>query len=329
MAARTSCSSAVGASARRCAEPGPVVRARWIGRAHVAGWMLAWGLGMLLGAWSAYLLGADPPAPGERPGIFLEAANIHQARGLAMDAALSHGWGIIERDPAHVVFETYLEEPAVPGPPEDTPPPFTLLRIRADFIRQPAGVNVYLFAQEVWFPRDSREWTADVTQLYRPNLRRALQSLRARWDNFRRDTDPALADDDALPLVRVEDQVDGQSVPPDEDGDPPLLDDGLDMLPSQAEPLDAGDPSEPGIDATTMPVPPEGPGRAAEPVGPADVGQWAYYAEQYAEQRGCALGDLGAILIDEDGLSEVHRVYCEDGTSMDVRCDSRNCALTY
>ena len=38
---------------------------------------------------------------------------------------------------------------------------------------------------------------------------------------------------------------------------------------------------------------------------------------------------LGAVLIDENGVMEVHRVYCEDGTSLDVRCDSRSCSLTH
>ena len=295
----------------------------------MAGWMLALGLGLLLGARSGCLSAEGLAVGGERPGIFLEAANIYQARGLAMDAALSHGWGVIERGPTFVVFETYLEEPAVPGPPEDTPPPFTLLRIRADFIRQPAGVNVYLFAQEVWFPRDSREWIADVTQLYRPNLRRALQSLQTRWDSFRWGQDPAVAEDGELPSGEDGQQVDSELDPIDDGGDQRVPDDGLGVRSLQGDPLEAGEPSEPGIDATMTPVPPGEPAPDTELGGTIDVGQWAYYAEQYAEQRGCALGNLGAVLIDENGVMEVHRVYCDDGTSLDVRCDSRSCSLTH
>jgi hypothetical protein len=295
----------------------------------MAGRMLVGGLVLLLSAWAACLDAQGIAVRGERPGIFLEAADIYRARALAMDAALSHGWGVIERGPSFVVFETYLEEPAVPGPPNDTPPPFTLLRIRADFIRQPAGVNVYLFAQEVWFPRDSREWVVDVTPLYRPNLRRALKTLQARWDGVRRSTGMGFYDDGELNQGGAREEVDSQPGPADETGDQALPDDAAGMPPSQDDAVGLDGPTEPGIDATMAPQPPGEPLADAAPLGAVDVGQWAYYAEHYAERHGCALGDLGAVLIDENGVTEVHRVHCQDGSSLDVRCDSRNCALTH
>ncbi len=287
-------------------------------------------LAVLLGLWCGGLLGTGLPARGERPGMFLEAADIPRAKALAMDAALTQGWSIIDRGRTFAVFETRLDEPAMPGPPDETPPPFTLLRIRADFIRQPAGVKVYLFAQEVWFPHEKRQWTADVTPLYRPNLHGALQSLRARWDDFRQRTGRPLRDDE-LPLVRVQRNGDHEPATGDVDTHLPAVDDALGLTPLPADPLPADGVwgEEMGIDAGMVPPPPEETTADVAPVGPVDVGRWAYYAEQHAAQRGCNLGDLGAVLIDEDAVTEVHRVYCEDGKSLDIRCDSRSCALTY
>lgn len=246
---------------------------------------------------------AAAAAPGDRPGIFLEGANIPRARALALDAALIKGWRVTESGRAHVIFETLLEQPASSGPPGVLPPDQTTLRIRADFIPTPAGVNTYLHAEEIWWPGTERQWIADVTQRYRGNLMNALSSLQGQWDEYSRrqraagrwPAAPAAGED--VPRVRVE--------------------------PAAAAAESATAPS-PAMIEEPEPAP------VAEPEpGPVDidVGTWAYYAEALARERGCPPGDLGAELLSADGDSEMHKVHCADGSTRRVRCDRTGCSM--
>jgi len=59
--------------------------------------------------------------------------------------------------------------------------------------------------------------------------------------------------------------------------------------------------------------------------GEATVGTWAYYAERYAESRGCNLGDQGAVLEGSGRGWEDHRIRCLDGSVMHVRCRDGDC----
>jgi len=56
-----------------------------------------------------------------------------------------------------------------------------------------------------------------------------------------------------------------------------------------------------------------------------EVGVWAYYAEQLAQEHGCVLSDRGAVLESSAAQTERHRVYCEGGHSISVTCDSASC----
>jgi hypothetical protein len=238
-------------------------------------------------------------APGDRPGIFLEGADIPRARALALDAALVKGWQVTESGRAHVVFETALEQPASSGPPGALPPERTTLRIRADFIATPAGVNTYLYAEEVWWPDTEREWIGDVTQRYRGNLMNALSSLERQWADYARHQRDAGRLPGALLPAQIADETARVRVEPA----------APDLPPAQASP------------------------EAAAPAAPAqgpvdiDVGTWAYYAEALAMERGCTLGDLGAELLSADGAGELHRVHCDDGSTLQIRCDRNGCTL--
>jgi hypothetical protein len=56
-------------------------------------------------------------------------------------------------------------------------------------------------------------------------------------------------------------------------------------------------------------------------------GLWAYYAEDYARLRGCALGDRGAVLLNQTDGFEVHEVECVRGTNVLVKCRGGVCEL--
>jgi hypothetical protein len=58
---------------------------------------------------------------------------------------------------------------------------------------------------------------------------------------------------------------------------------------------------------------------------PRGTGVWAYYAEQYARLRGCAVTGEGAVLTEKTNVYEKHRVACENGTEFLVKCNAGAC----
>ena len=242
---------------------------------------------------------------GDRPGIFLQGASVPRAKGLALDAALIKGWHVAQSEPNHVIFEITLEEPASIGPPNAIAPEQTLLRIRADFVETPAGVNTYLYAEEIWYADTPKEWVTDVTPRYRGNLANALSSLQTQWAKIvkakpgnragsgRATAMPATLGTTAEPKVRVA-PITGPMLAP--------------------------------TAVTSGPLPPPPPQAPQAPtIVDVEVGIWAYHAEEFAIGRGCALDDVGAELISGDSSNELHRVHCRDGSSLLVRCDREQC----
>lgn len=73
--------------------------------------------------------------------------------------------------------------------------------------------------------------------------------------------------------------------------------------------------------ATPVPRPPA----AGRGESPGAVGTWAYYAEGYAQSRGCVLTDAGARLESAGSDWERHRVPCQDGRLLRVYCRFGDC----
>lgn len=84
---------------------------------------------------------------------------------------------------------------------------------------------------------------------------------------------------------------------------------------------------------TSLTVPDSAPAAPpAEAAGSADqapLGAWAYYAEQYAAAHGCRLGDAAASLVSAGADIEVHRVPCQNGQAMLIRCHLGECAAAH
>lgn len=55
------------------------------------------------------------------------------------------------------------------------------------------------------------------------------------------------------------------------------------------------------------------------------LGTWAYYAERYAEERGCRLAEQGAVLLSTSNQAELHRVHCQSGQTMRISCRHGEC----
>jgi hypothetical protein len=265
---------------------------------------------------------AAEATPSTAPSVFLAGANLPRAKALALDAALIKGWRVAVSERDHVVFETRLDTPASAGPPDVTagrtaPPATTLLRIRADFSTTENGVVTALTAVEVWYAGTPREWTAEVTGQYRANLMNALESLRTQWAGLAPSAPAGRAG--AAPAAQRMSPSTGQApaaAAPRTAITAPV---------AAAAPVPAAPPPAAGV-----PRPAVSPRRRPEggvhpPPEDDPVGVWAYHAEEFASARGCELADRGAVLMQEMDGSELHEVYCRDGTRVAVRCDRVSC----
>jgi hypothetical protein len=56
-----------------------------------------------------------------------------------------------------------------------------------------------------------------------------------------------------------------------------------------------------------------------------DPGVWSYYAEQFARTRGCEISGRGAQLEERQPEYEIHRIDCENGTTVRVKCNAGTC----
>lgn len=201
----------------------------------------------------------------QNPNAFLFGASLSNARAFAVENAKRRGWSIQKVTASTALFEQILEGDETDGVLVVR----RLLRVRAEFTEESAGIRVYLSAEEVEWPATDREWMSDVTERYTDNLMNALSSLRDKWDAQR--DDPA-------------------------------------SLPSSPSSLVTGK-----VDPGT--------GRMA----PEAVGTWAYAAERYAQSRGCELTDRTTELESSGQDWEQHRVFCQDGTQIIVRCRYGDC----
>lgn len=75
---------------------------------------------------------------------------------------------------------------------------------------------------------------------------------------------------------------------------------------------------------TAQPRSPD-PARASIRTSSARLGTWAYYAERYAQSRGCELADSGAELEAAGQEWEQHLVSCQDGRKLRVHCRYGDC----
>ena len=97
--------------------------------------------------------------------------------------------------------------------------------------------------------------------------------------------------------------------------------------PSQLRPgpsLDGGVPAPAPI-APTAPLPTAASNDMLVLNQGARKGLWAYYAEDYARLRGCAIGNRGAMLLQQADGTEVHEVECVGKANILVKCRGGVC----
>jgi hypothetical protein len=228
-------------------------------------------------------------APGQAPSTLLLHARLAEALTFAAQTARQRGWTLVESGPASMTFEQSLDQ--------DPDGSVALLRITASGAESPGGVTLSLAAREV---RPTEGRAEDVTQRYRDNLVNALDSLASKW-GLRPGVDAGALGSPTAPAPQA--RVARLPI--------------LAPAPTLAQPKPIAVPAEP-LRPQAVPT--------KTSTTHSKVGTWAYYAEHHAQLRGCTLGDLGAVLEDQVGGDELHRVFCADGRQVLVRCVAGSCA---
>ena len=141
---------------------------------------------LLVGCASAPMSGGALYYP-NKPQVFLANADIGQAKGVAMGAAVTKGWKIIQGGDDTLILQRPLNAAAAeslsPGSSLATTPP--VVEVRSQFFPRQGGVDVVLDAQAVVHRGTEEEHREDFTEAYRPELTRSLESLRIAWGESR------------------------------------------------------------------------------------------------------------------------------------------------
>lgn len=304
---------------------------------------------------------ASPPV-GElitdKPQIWLPGASRAEVKSIAMGAAHSKGWTLVNDAGERIIFERPMD-PTAPqavalGSGGDTEP---VVEVTSYFVAHDDGVRVALDAAVRTKDADGAVQRVDWTEAYRGDLVQSLESLRATWSADRERVSAALAArrSAAQSPALERDEPPDLSQPPDDPlraawaAETTLVDqqpestaaptDTADEADSSATDLPAASSSNTAAStraASPAPTPQassEDPERgAASAEGSAlalrqgrQPAMWTYYAEYYALRTGCTLTDSGSRLVAQQPTYEIHEVACANRSSLRLRCQHGFC----
>ncbi|MGB5833918.1 MAG: hypothetical protein WBG92_18290 [Thiohalocapsa sp.] len=292
------------------------------------------------------------------PQTMLNGAELDDARAVAMGTARTKGWTIKDAAANRLLLERELSNssPQATALGSSLTPP--TIEVETDLVERSEGTVVALKAFVVTNPGTQEEKRIDYTSDYENQLLISLSSLQSAWLSSRN----KIASKVPLPSEQdAEEQSQSQNDPsvaePVVAGTPdsPGLS-SADASPVVAEPSSAPPPqlsSAPtateapdlGVAQTTSALPEASGGGLpstatsaapvlTEPAPRNDMlvlnsssrkGLWAYYAEDYARLRGCAIGDRGAVLMQETPTFELHEVECAGSSNMLLKCQGGVC----
>ncbi|EGV30597.1 hypothetical protein ThidrDRAFT_2556 [Thiorhodococcus drewsii AZ1] len=312
---------------------------------------------------------ADQPADptlevGNLPQKLMSGAQRSDLKSLAMGAARSKGWTIVDSDSDRLILRRPAESRDLP--PSTTVPPGSSLEVTSYFIEQPGGVNVATKAELVSpYPGTAQPLRTDYTDYFRDTLNQSLDRLAANWmqnrNRLARAVPPASgwksAWEESHPEENAEDGA--QNAPPPsapaattastQDSNaapaapttaaalPPRSYDAPRTTPAP-EPRRTPSGAAPVVDATAVLASgrtPSSPDYSYEPrqndmmtLPPSGRSPsrvtMTASAEQFARQHGCEI-DGGSQLIESRQDGEVHKVSCVGRDSVLVKCQSGVC----
>jgi hypothetical protein len=297
-----------------------------------------------------------------KPQTFLPGATVDQAKGVAMGAAASKGWSVLQSTDDTLLLQRVLDAAAAEGnlPGASVAPLPPVVQVRSSFFRRDLGVDVVLDAQVVTGRGTEQERSVDFTDNYRQELMQSLASLRQAWSTTGSRVASAIPPLPTSAAAPSSPAAAGAASAGGEAAAVPVASAAATQPVALAGPagtsawgptrFSAPEPEpipEPVVrleerSLASAPAPVEEASRPAAPVAlagtapersanmlvlnpPTDTGLWSYYAEHYARIRGCDLADGGAVLIEKQNYSETHRVDCAGGRSFLVRCNAGVC----
>jgi hypothetical protein len=277
-----------------------------------------------------------------KPHTLLPGGTMDDARSVAMGAAVSKGWKIVDSHGNQLLLQRTLDatpDPQITGAqvPGAKPP---LVQVQAGFFPRPNGVEVTVGADLITNRGTEEEQKRDFTEAYKRDLMHSLASLEKAWAA----TAPQVAN--AMPPLQA----------PGDLGAPPTAEESKEIAqtegpgewgptnwsneaaPASREVVPASPPLSAAPQEEAAPALAEGagarpaPGEDRDQGGSmvalnerADAGVWAYYAEQYARAHGCHLTGQGAVLVETQPEYEIHRVDCQGGHKFLLRCNAGSC----
>lgn len=290
--------------------------------------LLAMGLvaGALLGGGCATTTSSiSTPVTTRQPSTVLEGADLDAARSVAMAAARSKGWTVNPNSDHSLILERKIS-PLAPqaqalGQQPDAPAP--RIQVQTMFTERNTGTEVVLRAFVRVNPETEHEKRIEYTEDYQTDLAISLSALQSAWlTAAHRLASPAPIPRNAPALA----DIDVPSVTPSEPEtatDPtPWREQEAQWPETQsqvgADPQDTLAARRPMIDQTA-------PNQMLVLDTQMRTGTWAYYAERYAQQQGCTLGEQGAVLLQKTPEFELHEVVCTNRANRLVKCQGGLC----
>jgi hypothetical protein len=282
-----------------------------------------------------------------KPHALLPGGTMENARSVAMGAAVSKGWKIVDSTGNQLLLQRTLDatpDPQVTGVqvPGAKPP---LVQVQTGFFARPNGVEVTVGADLITNRGTKEEQKRDFTKAYKKDLMHSLASLKKAWAA----TAPQVANampplqgpgDLGAPPTAEESKEIAQTEGPGQWGPTNWSNEAAPANPQAASqspppPAAAQETAAPAVAEDAPSRPPRGEDRDQGGRGMvvlnerADTGLWAYYAEQYARAHGCDLTGQGAVLVEKQPEYEIHRVDCQGGQKFLLRCNAGSCEETH
>lgn len=151
-----------------------------------SGWSVVSALSVLLVAGCATTGPAKVPMvtyDPSKPHTLLPGGNMENARSVAMGAAVSKGWKIVDSSGNQLLLQRTLD--ATPDPQSTgvqvpgTKPP--LIQVQAGFFPRPNGVEVTVGADLITNRGTNEEQKRNFTEAYKKDLMHSLASLKKAW----------------------------------------------------------------------------------------------------------------------------------------------------
>ncbi len=128
---------------------------------------------------------AGPIRDPNKPSLFFSGGTLSQVRGVAMGAAVTQGWEVLDTPASadSLILQRNLDSRMADNlaPGSSLGPLTPLVQVQTDFFPRAGGIDVQLGAQVVTGRGTDKELRQDFTESYRNELTHSLTMLQTAW----------------------------------------------------------------------------------------------------------------------------------------------------